>query len=44
MYPVNCVGFNPRNDKFLYTAGGEGNMYYWDFDAKNKITSFNLQQ
>lgn len=42
MYPVNSIGFNSRNDKFLYTAGGDGNMYFWDFDAKNKITSFNL--
>ena len=42
MFPVNTVGFNPRNDKFLYTAGSDGNMYFWDYQAKNKTKSFNF--
>jgi len=32
MYPVNAIGFNPRYDKFMYTAGGDGNMFFWDFE------------
>lgn len=32
MYPVNIIGFCNRNDKFLFTAGGDGNMYFWDYD------------
>ena len=42
MYPVNAIGFNPRYDKFLYTAGADGNMFYWDHEQKNKIRSFHF--
>lgn len=30
MYVVNSIGFNPRNDSFVYTVGSEGKMYFWD--------------
>lgn len=42
MYPVNFIGFNPRYDKYLYTGGSEGAMFFWDFQEKNKIKSFNF--
>ena len=42
MFPVNTIGFNPRNEKFLYTGGGDGNLYFWDYNARNKIRSFHL--
>lgn len=42
MYPVNFIGFNSRYDKYLYTGGSDGTLYYWDFNEKNKITSFNF--
>jgi len=42
MYPVNSIGFNVRNKKFLYTAGSEGNLFFWDYEAKNKVKSFHF--
>jgi mRNA export factor len=36
-YPVNAVGFNSRNKKWIFTAGGDGVTYYWDIEIKNKI-------
>ncbi|EAR89676.1 poly(A)+ RNA export protein (macronuclear) [Tetrahymena thermophila SB210] len=40
LYPVNSICFNPRQDQFLLTCGSDGNMYFWDFEHKNKIKSF----
>mmetsp|Transcript_1223 Transcript_1223/g.176 ORF Transcript_1223/g.176 Transcript_1223/m.176 type:complete len:98 (+) Transcript_1223:191-484(+) len=37
MHPVNAMGFNPRNENFVFTAGSEGKIYFWDILAKNKI-------
>lgn len=39
LYPVHSLGFNPRSSDFLFTAGGDGNLIFWDFTAKNKINS-----
>jgi len=39
LYPVNSVGFNPRSPNFLFTAGGNGVLSFWDFDSKSAITS-----
>ena len=40
LYPVHGIGFHPSSKHFLYTAGGEGNLFFWDYSAKNKIVSF----
>lgn len=29
-YPVNSVQFNSKNNQFLMTTGGEGQMIFWD--------------
>lgn len=42
MFPVNFIGFNKRNDKYVYTGGSEGQMYFWDYEQKNKSKSFNF--
>lgn len=42
MHPVNAMGFNCRNENFVFTAGSEGKMYFWDIQAKNKVKTFNL--
>lgn len=39
-FPVNSVQFNSRNPKFMMTAGAEGQMVFWDYEAKNKIKTF----
>lgn len=44
MHPVNAIGFNSRNENFVFTAGSEGKMYFWDIQQKNKIKSFNFMQ
>ena len=31
LYPVNSVGFNPRNDRWFMTAGAEGCIHFWDY-------------
>ena len=42
MYEVSKCGFNGRSDHFLYTAGGDGMLIFWDLKAKNKVTSINI--
>jgi len=42
-YPVHSLGFNIRAPKFLFTAGGEGCISYWDYEKKNKIKTFNYK-
>lgn len=43
LYPVHSMGFNSRSQDFLFTAGGDGNLVFWDYVQKNKINghSFN---
>ena len=41
LYPINSVGFNPVNDKWFMTAGSDGGMHFWDYEAKNKIKTLN---
>lgn len=40
LYPVNSVGFNPRSKNWFFTAGGDGYMQLWDYNARNKIKQF----
>lgn len=44
LYPVNSIGFNSRNKSFLYTAGSDGIIYFWDTESKNKIKTFNYNK
>lgn len=37
LYPVNSVDFNVVNEKWFLTAGSDGALSIWDFEAKNKI-------
>lgn len=39
-FPVNALQFNGRNNFFMMTAGGEGQMIFWDYREKNKIKTF----
>ncbi len=39
IYAVNCIDFHPTN-KFL-TAGSDGDIIWWDKDARNRLTSAN---
>ena len=41
LYPVNSVDFNIINDKWFLTAGSDGALSIWDFEAKNKIKLLN---
>lgn len=43
LYPVHGIGFHPKSKNFVYTAGGEGNIYFWDYVAKNKIKGFDYK-
>ena len=43
LYPVHGIGFHPKAKNFVYTAGGEGNIFFWDYQAKNKIVGFNYK-
>ena len=42
MFAVNKCGFNSRSENFLYTAGSDGGLNFWDLKVKNKITSTSL--
>lgn len=37
LYPVHATGFSHRAKQFVFTAGGEGAINFWDFDTRNKI-------
>jgi mRNA export factor len=41
LYPINSVSFNPITERWFMTAGSDGAMHFWDFEAKNKIKSLN---
>jgi len=43
LYPVNSLGFNPRSNVFLFTAGGDGMLNFWDHKEKNKIKTFSFK-
>lgn len=43
LYPVHAIGFNPKPNNFVFTAGGDGNIFYWDYIAKNKILTLSLK-
>lgn len=36
--PVTCVLFNPLQEKFLYTATSNGDIYQWDIIERHKIS------
>jgi len=42
LYPANCMGFHPRMKNFLYTAGGDGKMNFWNLEEKNRIAEFDF--
>mmetsp|Transcript_24650 Transcript_24650/g.21815 ORF Transcript_24650/g.21815 Transcript_24650/m.21815 type:complete len:82 (-) Transcript_24650:24-269(-) len=37
MYPVHQIGFNPKQDKFCYTVGGDNQVFLWDYGKKSKV-------
>jgi len=43
LYPVHAIGFHPKSKNYVFTAGGEGNIFFWDYGQKNKITGFNYK-
>lgn len=43
LLPVHSIGFHPNSKSFVFTAGGDGCINYWDYEAKNKIKSFNFK-
>lgn len=42
MYQVNSMGFNTRNENFIYTAGADGKLQFWDLKSRNKIKAFDF--
>jgi len=43
LYPVHSIGFHPKSKYFVYTAGGEGNVFFWDYNSKTKIKGFGFK-
>lgn len=43
LYPVHSIGFHPSSKNFVFTAGGDGTMTFWDYEQKNKIKTFNFK-
>jgi len=41
LFPVHAIGFHPEARHSLFTAGGEGNVYFWDSFRKDKIGQIN---
>jgi len=43
LFPVHGIGFHPKSKYFVYTAGGEGNIFFWDYNSKTKIKGFSFK-
>jgi len=43
LYPVHGIGFHAKSKHFVYTAGGEGNIFFWDYLSKTKIKGFSYK-
>ena len=41
LYPINSVSFNPINERWFMTAGADGVIHFWDYEARNKIKTLN---
>lgn len=44
LYPVHDVQFHPVAKGFVSTVGGDGMMYFWDYQQKNKIKTLNFKK
>lgn len=40
LFCVSCLGGNPRSRQFLYTAGSDGVLTFWDLKERNKIGAY----
>ena len=43
LFPVNALGFHPGVKSFLFTAGSEGKLLFWDSDARMKIKTLDYK-
>ena len=41
MYPLNAIGMHPTKTS-LFTAGGDGNFFFWNYTQKHKCTTLNF--
>jgi len=41
LYPMNAIGMH-QSSKNLFTAGGEGNIYLWNYEQKHKTGTISL--
>ena len=41
MYPMNAIGMHPTSTS-LFTAGGDGNLFFWNYTQKQKCTTLNF--
>lgn len=44
LYPVNAAGFSKLTWYSMYTASTDGNFYFWDIKAKNKLTVYTMTE
>lgn len=43
-YNITSLNINAQNKCFACTAGGDGNVIFWDLVSKSKIKSFNFKE
>jgi len=43
LYPIHAVGLHPTNRKTYFTAGGDGDIIFWDLVSKNKLTTLSCR-
>ena len=44
LFCINSIGFNSRNEHWLFSLGNDGVGYFWDCKSKNKITQFSYDR
>lgn len=42
-YPVNAIGFNIKNIKWLFTGSSDGVLQFWNYDGKSSIKTMNFK-
>lgn len=43
MWPIHSLGFSTKKKNFLFTAGGEGDLIFWDKGTRNMVKKVSLK-
>lgn len=44
VYPVNALGFNIKNPKWLFSAAADGVIQFWNWEGRNSVKTLNFNK